>query len=96
VITTTDAGRGDVVLAVYPWDITISTTSPHDSAMNLISGPILSISELGNRARITVGSVTAEITSDSLRRLGLQVGQTAFASFKATGTRVVANGSEGN
>jgi molybdopterin-binding protein len=62
--------------------------------MNLVAAPITSIAELGDRVRIAIGPVTAEITSESLRRLGLQVGQTAFASFKATGTRVVANGTE--
>ena len=91
-ITTADVGRGDVVLAVYPWDITVSTSPPHDSAMNLISGPINSIAELGNRVRITIGPISAEITAESLHRLGLQLGQPAFASFKATGTRLVANG----
>ncbi|HEX4526679.1 MAG TPA: ABC transporter ATP-binding protein [Gaiellaceae bacterium] len=92
VITTVGAGVGDVVLAVYPWDITVSTAPPNDSAMNLITGPVGSIAELGNRVRITVGAVTAEITADSLHRLDLRLGQTAFASFKATGTRIVANG----
>jgi molybdate transport system ATP-binding protein len=92
VITTVGSGRGDVVLAVYPWDITVSTSAPDDSAMNLISGPILSIAELGNRVRVTIGPISAEITADSLHRLGLQLGHTAFASFKATGTRIVANG----
>jgi hypothetical protein len=58
--------------------------------MNLISGPIRNITELGNRVRVTIGPVSAEITADSLRRLGLRVGQPAHASFKATGTRVVA------
>lgn len=91
-ITTAGVGRGEMVLAVYPWDITISTTPLDDSAMNLISGPIQSIAELGNRVRVSIGPVTAEITADSLHRLGLQIGQTAFASFKATGTRIVANG----
>jgi molybdopterin-binding protein len=90
VITTTDSGVGAVMLAVYPWDITISTTHPNDSAMNVIEGAITAITELGNRARVTVGPLTAEITVDSLRRLGLQPGQQAYASFKATGTRVVA------
>jgi molybdopterin-binding protein len=33
--------------------------------------------------------LSAEITADSLRRLGLQLGQQAYASFKATGTRIV-------
>ena len=92
VVTTADEARGEVVLAVYPWDITISTVPPNDSAMNLISAPIRGITELGNRIRVSIGPVSAEITADSLRRLGLQVGQPAYASFKATGTRVVANG----
>jgi ABC-type sulfate/molybdate transport systems ATPase subunit len=91
-VTTADQAEGEVVLAVYPWDITVSTVPPNDSAMNLICAPIRGIAELGNRARVAIGPVSAEITADSLRRLGLKVGQTAFASFKATGTRVVANG----
>jgi ABC-type sulfate/molybdate transport systems ATPase subunit len=92
VVTTADEASGDVVLAVYPWDITISTTPPRDSAMNLINAPIRGVAELGNRVRVSIGPVSAEITADSLQRLGLAVGQSAYASFKATGTRVVANG----
>ena len=92
VLTTADDADGDLVLAVYPWEITISTVPPNDSAMNLINAPIRAIAELGNRVRVSIGPVSAEITSDSLRRLGLEVGQPAYASFKATGTRVVANG----
>ena len=91
-VTTADAGSGDVVLAVYPWDVTVATALPHDSAMNVVTGPISSIVEVGNRVRVTIGSLSAEITADSLRRLDLRVGQPAFASFKATGTRIVANG----
>ena len=79
-----------MTLAVYPWDITLSTSRPDDSAMNVIAGSITAITELGNRARVTLGPLSAEITVDSLRRLGLEPGQHAFASFKATGTRVVA------
>jgi molybdate transport system ATP-binding protein len=92
VVSTADDGDGELVLAVYPWDITISTVPPNDSAMNLINAPIRGIAELGNRVRVSIGPVSAEITADSLRRLGLEVGQPAYASFKATGTRVVANG----
>jgi molybdate transport system ATP-binding protein len=91
VVTTADDAVGDVVLAVYPWDITVSTLPPNDSAMNLIHAPIRGIAELGNRTRVSIGPVTAEITADSLQRLGLKAGQPAYASFKATGTRVVAN-----
>jgi molybdenum ABC transporter ATP-binding protein len=90
-VTTADEAHGDVVLAVYPWDVTVATTAPHDSAMNVIGGPIRSIAELGNRVRVALGPITAEITSESLARLELAPGQTAFASFKATGTRVVSS-----
>jgi molybdate transport system ATP-binding protein len=90
-VSTADDGEGAIVLAVYPWDVTISTTRPRDSAMNVIEGAITALTELGNRARVTIGPLTAEITVDSLRRLGLQPGQHAYASFKATGTRVVAS-----
>jgi molybdate transport system ATP-binding protein len=90
-ITTSDDGDGSAMLAVYPWDITVSTHRPDDSAMNVIDGTITAITEFGNRARVTIGPVSAEITVDSLRRLGLQQGQHAYATFKATGTRIVAS-----
>jgi molybdate transport system ATP-binding protein len=89
-VATADAARGDVTLAVYPWDITVANTAPNDSALNVIRGHIRSVVELGNRVRVTVGPVSAEVTTESAARLGLQPGQEAYASFKATGTRVVA------
>jgi molybdopterin-binding protein len=91
-ITTSDHGDGAVTLAVYPWDITLSRVRPDDSAMNVIAGTITTITELGNRARVTLGPISADITIESLRRLGLAIGDSAYASFKATGTRIVANG----
>jgi molybdate transport system ATP-binding protein len=89
-ITAADDGDGATVLAVYPWDVTVSTHPPDDSALNVVAGTITAITELGNRARITIGPVSAEITVESLRRLGLEIGGRAYATFKATGTRVVA------
>jgi len=88
-IVTVEEGTGAVVVAIYPWDVTVSAHRPDDSAMNVIAGPVQSLVELGNRVRVTVGSVSADVTADSVARLGLHVGQPAFASFKATGTRLV-------
>jgi molybdate transport system ATP-binding protein len=90
VVATADPAGGRVVLAVYPWDVTITDTPPHDSALNVVHAPIRSVARLGNRVRITVGPISAEITAESLTRLGLETGQPVYASFKATGTRVVA------
>jgi ABC-type sulfate/molybdate transport systems ATPase subunit len=92
IVSTAEPAEGDVVLAIYPWDITLGVEPPHDSALNLVSGPIRTITELGNRARVGVGPVTAEITVESLRRLGLETGRVVHAAFKATATRVVASG----
>ena len=95
VIKLLDELSGEVAVAVYPWDITVSTSPPESSALNSVHGTIKTISELGNRARVTIDAITAEITSESLRRLELRVGQPAYATFKATGTRVVAHGGPG-
>jgi molybdenum ABC transporter ATP-binding protein len=89
VISTTEAAVGDVVVAVYPWDVIVGTEPPHDSALNVVHAPIRSITELGNRVRLGVGPLSAEITSESLRRLQLNAGEVVYASFKATGTRVL-------
>ena len=89
VIKAAEGNEGATTLAVYPWDITVSTHPPDDSALNVVAGTIAAITELGNRARITIGPLSAEITVESLRRLGLKTGGRAYASFKATGTRVV-------
>ncbi len=89
--TVIKSADGDgTMFAVYPWDITVSTHAPDDSALNVIAGPITAITELGNRARVTIGPVSAEITAESLHRLELPLGGQAYATFKATGTRVLA------
>ncbi|HZQ81552.1 MAG TPA: ABC transporter ATP-binding protein [Gaiellaceae bacterium] len=92
VVATADDASGRVALAVYPWDITVSATPPHDSALNVIYAPIRTVAELGNRVRLTVGPVSAEITAESRARLKLTPGRLAYATFKATGTRVVSAG----
>jgi molybdate transport system ATP-binding protein len=89
-VATADAAYGWVALAVYPWDVTVGVTPPHDSALNVVHAPIRNIVELGNRVRLTVGPVSAEITAESLGRLRLEPGLVVYASFKATGIRVVA------
>jgi molybdopterin-binding protein len=53
----------------------VSQHSGLDSALNVIRAPIRSIAELGNRARLAIGSVSAEITAEWLARLGLEPGR---------------------
>lgn len=89
VAQTTDAGEGAVGLAVFPWDVTVSREMPDDSAANHIRARIGSVVSLGNRVRVRVGPLTAEVTTASADRLALREGDVVVASFKATSASVV-------
>jgi len=91
-IRSTDPAEGDAVAIVYPWEVTLSRTPPDDSAQNHIAGVVASLVPVGNRVRVRVGPLTAEITADSSERLGLEVGGSAVASFKATATKLLRQG----
>ena len=85
-----DAGAGRVGLAVYPWEVSLARETPADSSVNHLRGEVRSLVELGNRTRVRVGPLTAEVTTASAERLGLREGELLVASFKATAARVVA------
>ncbi len=91
-IRSTDRAEGDAVAIVYPWEVTLSRTPPDDSAQNHIRGVVASLVPIGNRVRVRVGPVTAEITAGSSERLGLRVDGQAVASFKATATKLLRQG----
>jgi ABC-type sulfate/molybdate transport systems ATPase subunit len=85
----TDAVSGRVALTVYPWEIALSRIVPEDSAVNHLRAPIARITSLGNRARVAVGPLVAEVTTASVDRLALREGEPVVASFKATAARLL-------
>ena len=84
-----DAGEGRVRLAVYPWEVALGRAESVDSAVNHVPGEVRSLVQLGNRVRVRVGPLTAEITTASAERLALREGERIVASFKATASRLV-------
>jgi molybdate transport system ATP-binding protein len=86
---TVEPGRGGVTLAVYPWEVSVAREAPDDSAVNHVRAPIASLVPLGNRTRVRIGPLTAEITARSAERLALREGEVVVASFKATGARLL-------
>jgi molybdenum ABC transporter ATP-binding protein len=88
-IYSTDETFGVVDVVVYPWDVSLALREHADSALNLIAGEVLSVAEVGNRVRIRLGALTAEVTRRSLERLELRPGAQVVASFKATATRLL-------
>ena len=89
VVYSVDEASGDVEVAVYPWDVSISREASHDSALNHVRGPITSLVLIGNRARVQVGGLVGEVTASSAERLSLEEGEVVMASFKAAATRLV-------
>ena len=88
-VYSTDPGAGPVGLVVYPWDVSVAREAPADSALNHVRAEIASVVPLGNRVRVRIGPLTAEVTAASAERLGLRRGEPVTASFKATATRVL-------
>jgi molybdate transport system ATP-binding protein len=86
---TTDEGSGRTALAVYPWEISLAREAPDDSAVNHVRAPIGSLVQLGNRVRVRVGPLAAEVTAASVERLNLREGEVVVASFKATAARLL-------
>jgi ABC-type sulfate/molybdate transport systems ATPase subunit len=86
---TVEEGRGRVTVAVYPWEVSVARDVPADSALNHVRAPIASLVQLGNRIRVRIGPITAEVTAQSVERLGLREGDVVVASFKATGARLL-------
>jgi molybdopterin-binding protein len=70
-------------------EVAIAREAPVDSALNRVTAPIVSLVPGGNRVRVRVGPIVAELTAPSVERLGLVVGEVVVASFKATATRLV-------
>ena len=84
-----DAGSGRIDVVVYPWDVSLAREAPDDSALNHVRDEIVSLTPLGNRARVRLKLLTAEVTTASLERLALQPGDPVVASFKATQARLL-------
>jgi molybdate transport system ATP-binding protein len=85
----TDAGDGEVGVVVYPWEVSVARAHTVDSALNVLRGEVGSVVAIGNRVRVRIGPITAEVTAASAERLELARGGIAYATFKATGTRLV-------
>lgn len=93
-ITSTEHGRGAVAVAVYPWEVTLEplTSAHYSSALNRLVAEVVSVTEIGNRARVALTlpqPLAAEVTAESATRLGLAPGVLVAAVFKATATRLV-------
>ena len=90
----TDLIQGPVAALVFPWEISLEPggAEHESSALNRLAVEVISVTEIGNRARIGLSSpqpLVAEVTVESIRSLALRPGARVTASWKATATRLV-------
>jgi molybdopterin-binding protein len=85
-----EPASGRIAVLIAPWEI-IVTRGPaaESSAQNNLTAPIGQSLTTQNRVRLGIGPLTAEITAESSRRLGLRPGDTVTASFKSTAIRTI-------
>jgi len=88
-IVSADSLHGRVSVVVYPWDVSLARDAPRDSALNHLHEEIVSVVRVGNRARVRLRTLTAEITASSAERLQLRAGEPIVASVKATAVRLL-------
>jgi molybdate transport system ATP-binding protein len=80
-----EPASGRVAVLIAPWEITVLRRQAGDtSAQNQLTAPIGHMVTTGNRVRIGIGPLTAEITAESSERLALSPGDAVTASFKST------------
>jgi len=96
-LVTTDAGceiviadhtvGGTVLVTIHPRAISIHPARPDGSPRNVWEATVVEVSEFGDRARVATEGrlpLTAEITHDSVERLGLERGTRIWIAVKAT------------
>ena len=89
---TTDPADGPVAVLVAPWEITLARGDPGaagESALNRLPVRVERVVVVGNRARVSLGSLVAEVTPESVERLAIRPGADVVAVWKATATRVI-------
>jgi molybdopterin-binding protein len=89
-IYSVDEADGEVDAILYPWDVSLGLVAADDSALNHVADEIVSVAHVGNRVRVRLHALTAEITAASADRLDVRPGRHVIASFKATATRLLA------
>ncbi|MGH2906978.1 MAG: ABC transporter ATP-binding protein [Solirubrobacterales bacterium] len=94
-VVSVDRALGPVAVGVHPWDVELRAEDAADdgSALNHLPAEIVSITTIGNRARVglvTPQPLVAEVTATSVERLELRSGGRVAAVWKAAATRLLA------
>jgi molybdate transport system ATP-binding protein len=91
VVRASAPASGRVGVAVYPWEVAVALEAP-PNGLNGLPGAVHGVAPEGNRVRVRVGQVVAEVPAEEFERLGLGDGMAAFATFPPEVVRIVGLG----
>jgi molybdopterin-binding protein len=87
--------QGEVSVAIDPQDIILSTGEIESSALNRCEGSISKIEETNGSLRVFVDvgvELCTVITRRSFDDMGLNIGKSVWATFKANAVKVIEDG----
>jgi molybdate transport system ATP-binding protein len=90
-IVSTDVLSGPVGASLYPWEIVLEAGSAPSSAQNHLAAEVVSVTEIGGRARVALQAgqpLVAEVSVVAVRDLRLAPGALVTATWKAAATRL--------
>ncbi len=80
---------GPVGALVHPWDVTLVPEGAADAGPNRLSAPVASVIPAGDRARVRLGPLLAEVPAALVAELDLSPGRVVTATFAPEATRLV-------
>jgi molybdopterin-binding protein len=83
-----------VAVSVHPWEIALEPPGAErgGSAHNRLAATVTTLTRIGNRSRVGLDAgqpLAAEVTTESIDRLGLAAGARVDAVWKAAATRLL-------
>jgi molybdate transport system ATP-binding protein len=89
VIHAVDGPDGPVGAVVHPWDVTVAADGPAAAGLNVIRAPVAAVTPRGDRVRVRVGPLVADVAAADAAGLGLAPGRVVRATFAPEATRLV-------
>ena len=81
--------EGRVGAVVHPWEVSVDLDGATAPGLNALRAPIASATPAGDRVRLRVGPLVAELDAEDARARGLVAGAVATARFAPEVTRLV-------
>ena len=90
IVASTDAGSGEVDLAVHPWDVRLSPAEDGGAPpRGSLRAAVSSVAVVAGRVRVSAGSLRAELDTAAAEALGIAPGAVVWASFAPERARLI-------